>query len=340
MTVEEYLASKFRELKVPGLACSISYRGKISDYSFGKGDLELDVPLNRESLFNVASVAKLITVVSVFKLIETNKLNLRTNIGQLLPDLPRNWKAIRIDQLLTHSSGIKNYTDPAEYWAECQLDVSRSRILEYVAHADLEFEPGTRWKYSNTGYYLLGLIVEKLSGKDYFDFCKELFDSYKPGLTILPTDDRIEIPGRVYGYTQKDGEIVKTPYYSNSGTFAAGGFSVVLHDFIDFESAIFAGKVLNNESLNEITHPHLKDDGHYLKSPDPAFDFSMTKGLFRFENSGKPFLAHRGEIFGFTAEYRRMIKDDFSIIVATNADWEFESAVIIDEVYRLISSLN
>jgi D-alanyl-D-alanine carboxypeptidase len=338
MKVEQYLAYQFKQLEVPGLACSISYRGQIEDYSFGKGDLGLDVPVHNRSLFNLASVAKLITVVGIFKLIEANKLNLRTKVGELLSGLPLAWNAIRIDQLLTHSSGIKNYTDAAEYWTECHLDVPKSRIIEYVADAEEEFKPGTRWKYSNTGYYLLGLIIEKLSGKDYYDYSKGLFDSYKPGLTILPTDDRIVIPERVSGYTRKEGEFVKTSYYSNSGTYAAGGFSAALHDFIDFESALFAGRVLNPSSLHEITNPHVKDDGFDLESPDPAFNFSMTKGLFRFENSGNPYLAHRGEIFGFTAEYRRMVNDDFSMLVAINSDSEFNSADMIDEVYKLVSS--
>ncbi len=337
MGPEEYLAFKFRQLKVPGFGCGISYKGKITGYYFGKSDLQLDLPVSSRSIFNIASVGKMITVACIFKLIEAKKFDLHTSIGQLLPDLPSDWDAIRIDHLLTHSSGIKNYTDAAEYWNEYHLDVPKSRIIGYVKDAGPEFAPGTRWKYSNTGFYLLGLIIEKISGKEYFEFCSELICSYRPGLKIIPTDDRKKIPGRVTGYIQQGEKLIQPPYYSNSGTFSAGGFSAVLHDFIDFESALFNGKILTDKSLQAMIHAHLKDDGSQLKSPHPAFDFSMTKGLFRFENSGKPYLAHRGEIFGFTAEYRRMINDDFSIVLAVNADCELDSGGIIDEVYRLMS---
>lgn len=337
MGAEEYLALKFQQLNLPGFACSISYRDKITDYYFGKSDTELDEAVSGRSVFNIASVAKLITVACVFKLIEANKFGLHTTLGELLPDIPRAWQSVRIEHLLSHSSGIKNYTDIAEYWSECHLDVPKSRIIEYVQDTDLQFEPGSRWRYSNTGFYLLGFIIENISGKNYFEYAAELISSYKSGLMIIPTDDRKLIEGRVSGYTLKDGNRVKPPYYSNSGTYSAGGFSAILHDFLDFETGLFNGNVLNNESLQAIIQPFKKADGTALRSPDPAFDFSMTHGLFRFEGL-KPYLAHRGEMFGFTAEYRRMINEDFSVILAANTDCEFDSAEILNEVYRLITS--
>lgn len=338
MGAEEYLAFKFRQLNLPGLACSVSYRGEITDYYFGKSDVQLDLPLNDRSIFNIASVGKLISIACIFKLIEANKLGLHTSIGEVLPNLPSVWNIVRIEHLLSHSSGIKNYTDSAEYWNECRLDVPKSRILDYVKGANLEFEPGNRWKYSNTGFYLLGLIVEHISGKSYFDFAHELIAGYKPGLMIIPTDDRKVIAGKICGYTQKDKELIKSPYYSNSGTFSAGGFSAVLHDFIDFEAALFTGKVLSDESLQTIARPYAKADGSLLRSPDPASGFAMTHGLFRFENSGRPYLAHRGEIFGFTTEYRRYMDDGFSMIVSANTDSEFDSNEIINEAYNLMKN--
>ncbi|WP_276347004.1 serine hydrolase domain-containing protein [Daejeonella sp. JGW-45] len=335
MSAGEYLAYKFGELDLPGLSCSVSYSGNITDYNFGVGDLQTGKPVDEQSVFNIASIGKLITIVSVFKLIEGGRFNLSTPLVDLLHDLPAGWNRVQVGHLLSHSSGIKNYTDAPEYWNEYHLDVPRSRIISYVADAKPKFAPGTQWGYSNTGFYLLGLIIERISGKGYFEFCTELIRSYRPGLMIIPTDDRIVNPQRVRGYTRQAGKIIQPPYYSNSGTFSAGGFSAVLHDFIDFESAIFRGEVLSDLSLKAIIQPYLPEDGSSIKSPDDKFDFVMTNGMFRFENSGRPYLAHRGEIFGFTSEYRRMIKDDFSIILAANADWEFDSGAIIEEVYRL-----
>ncbi len=338
MSVGEYLTSQFSRLSLPGLSCSVSYRGEIADYHFGTSDLQTGTPVSDKSIFNIASVGKLITAVCILKLIEDNKFKLDTAIGELLSDLPSGWNAVEIGHLLTHSSGLKSYTDKAEYWSEYHMDVPKSRIIEYVQDADLQSEPGSQWSYSNTGFYLLGLIIEKVTAQDYFRYALDLVGSCKSGLTIIPTDDRLEIPGKVTGYTQKDGELIKPPYYSNSGTFAAGGFSANLHDFIDFENSLFSGKIISDTSLNKIIQPYRKKDGSILRSPDPVFDFAMTHGLFRFENSGRPFLAHRGEIFGFTTEYRRMIDDDFSMIISTNSDHEFNSSEIINEVYKLMQN--
>ena len=110
------------------------------------------------------------SAVEVLRLVETGWLTLDTALGDLLEDLPEPWRGVRIVHLITHSSGIKNYTDTPEYWKEVQDDVSRDRILQYVRDYPLAFERGTRWTYSNTGFYLLGLVSEGVSGKGYYDF--------------------------------------------------------------------------------------------------------------------------------------------------------------------------
>lgn len=335
--VDEFLASKFKELSLPGLSCCIAYNNQVTTFNYGVGDLEYAVPVDDYSIFNIASVGKLLTTVCVFRLIDQGRLRLDTCLGDLL-FIPQNWRSIQVSHLLSHSSGIKNYTDVPEYWTESQLDVAPERIIEYVSNAQLEFQPGTHWRYSNTGYYLLGLIVEQLSGMDYFDFAAQVIAGYKSGLKIIRTDDRQIMSGRVTGYVYDGHGIVKPPYYSNSGTFSAGGFSASLTDFIHFENALFNGKVLSNTSLNLIKEPYIQDDGSYLSSPDEELTFKMTHGLFRFDSAGMTYLAHGGEIFGYKTEYMRAPDKNFSVILGTNLSCNFDSLKMLDKVYHLTTA--
>ncbi|MES3017892.1 MAG: serine hydrolase domain-containing protein [Bacteroidota bacterium] len=335
MTVYEYLNSRFPKLGVPGLSCCISYQNKLSTFNFGYSDIATQKPIDDRSIFNIASIGKLITSACILKLVEKGTCTLNTCVGELLPEIPGNWKSVKISHLMSHSSGIPNYTDVPEYWKESHLDVPKQRILDYVKNSELDFESGSRWKYSNTGFYLLGLIIEKISGLNYFDFAKSLVASWKTGLEILKTDDRVVFPDKVTGYSFTSDKFIIPSYYSNSGTFSAGGFSARLQDFLDFETALFNGKILNASSLHVLITPFLNVDGSVLNGTDRVLDFAMTHGLFRFAKKGKVQVAHGGEILGYKSEYMRVVDDNFSVILATNADCNFKSLEMLDKVYDL-----
>lgn len=335
MGIEEYFEQRFVQLALPGLSCSFGFGEQIQSYAYGLSDIESKRSLDVNSIFNIASVGKLITSVCILKLAEENSFTLNTPITELLSKIPSKWNSVKISHLLTHSSGIINYTDVPDYWAECSLDVPKARILEYVNDRDLTFEPGSNWKYSNTGFYLLGMIIEKVSKLDYFDFALKLISECRPGLKILKTDDRLNSPRKVTGYLRKGDEFVRPPYYSNSGTFSAGGFSATLHDFLEFERALFNGEILSKGSLAMLTQPFLKEDGSVLSGPDVKLKFEMTHGLFRFRRSGRTQLAHGGEIMGFKTDYMRMVDADFSAIVSANTDTDFDGLEMLNEIYDL-----
>jgi D-alanyl-D-alanine carboxypeptidase len=338
MNTQQYLESKFKELNLVGLACAISFDNKITGYNYGMASRELHQPVVDDSIFNIASVGKLFTVISVLKLIELQKLRLNSQVGEVLKDVPSAWKNIRVEHLLSHSSGIRNYTDMPDYWLECKEDVSRERILEYVANEPLQFEPGTLWKYSNTGFYLLGLIIEQITGYDYFEFVEQIITGSNPDLKIVRTDHNDLIKERVTGYQQIDGVIERAPYYSSSGTFSAGGFSASLKDFIRFENGLFNGEVLDISSMKILLESFRKEDGKTLRSPDPDFEFEMGYGLFKFKRNGKTQFAHRGEIYGFCTEYMRVLEDNFSVIISTNLESGSGLNQMVNEVYDVVVS--
>lgn len=337
MNVQNYLENKFNTGNYVGLSCAISHKNKISQFNFGKSNLEYDISVTDSSIFNIASVGKLLTAVSILKLVEEDKINLKTNVGEILKDIPEAWKNIQVDHLLSHSSGIKNYTDSPEYWAECRLDVSRKRILEYVWDAPLHFEPGTQWRYSNTGFYLLGLVIEEISKLNYFEFAGQIISGYNDALRIIPTNYSEIVKDRVQGYELSGEKILNSLYYSPSGSYSAGGFSAALKDFIQFENALFNGEILESSFVELLGQPFIKTDGEILRSPDRVHDFEMAHGLFKFIKKGKIHLAHRGEIFGFSTVYMRVPEDNFSLIISTNLHDREELTELGDKVYELVA---
>lgn len=326
------LSEKFATNRWVGMGCAVVEKGLIASYSFGIADIAGNIPVEERSLFDIASVGKLFTTVAILRLIESGRLTMDTALGDLLEDLPAPWREVRIVHLLTHSSGIKNYTDTPGYWKEVQDDVPRDRILQYVQAYPLEFEPGTRWAYSNTGFYLLGLVTEALSGSGYFDFVRGLIEGCRPGLRISPTGDTRPISTMVTGYHLAHGMPVEAGYYSNRGTFSAGGFSASLPDFIEFENALFSGRILNRSSLALITRSYEMPDGEILRSSDPDFGFEMTHGLFKFHKNGMAILAHRGETMGFSSCYKRIPEKDIAVIIAVNTTDVSAVDRLVDEV--------
>jgi len=321
-----------------GIGCAVTCGENVFSYAVGQADREQSAPLEKESAFNIASVGKLFTITAIFKLIESGKLRLDMPLEELLVNIPPQWNKVNITQLLTHSSGIKNYTEMPDYWKECTVDVPRERILEYVQALPLEFHPGTQWKYSNTGFFLLGLIIEAVSGKEYFDFVLNMISHDNPKLRIFPTNDRKAIPGCSTGYYLQNGTIEKAPYYSNAGTFSAGGFSANLLDFMTFEKSLFSGCILGQQSIEMISMPFKKQNGETLQSPEDIPHFQMTHGLFKFNRNELSVLAHRGETVGFSSCYKRIPQRNMAVIVCANTSGALQIDQIADDILDIVSS--
>ncbi len=260
----------------------------------------------------------------VFKLIENGCFGLESTLGDLLPEIPERWSKAEITHLLSHSSGIKNYTDPKQYWKETQLDVPKERILEYVWAEPMEFDPGEKYKFCNTGYYLLGLIIEKFSNQSYFDFVNSELLSRTD--KIVPTDTRVVLQNRAVGYRRSKltRKLTKVEYYSNSGTFSAGGFSASVRGFLEFERALFGGKIISPESLKSLMKVGLSNDGEELAELNVKYDFRMAHGVFVFKNGlmadGKYQIGNAGNTTGFSSSYIRLPSEDLSASVACNTE--------------------
>ena len=244
----------------PGGVVLIMKDGKvIFRKAYGLASVELEVPMQPDRVFRIGSITKQITAAAVLKLAEDGKVDLSAPISRYLFELPKAWETVTVEQLLNHTAGIPNHTETQTYRIRMREDLSPTQLLEaYVARLPLDFEPGSKYHYSNTGYILLGMLIEKTSGQTYGDFLhKRLFEPL--GLKRLRYGSETElIPGMVPGYTTGSRP---APYRSTTQAFASGGLVSTADDLARWLQFLYGGKVLKHESLARMLTPLRLRDG-------------------------------------------------------------------------------
>jgi CubicO group peptidase (beta-lactamase class C family) len=332
--MKELLSKELEQLRCTGAGVAVTKGAEQRHFTFGKAHLDYDLDVTESSVFDIASISKLFTTTLVFKLVEENKISLDTPVIDVLNHLPTQWKGVTVRHLLTHSSGLPNYTSTALYWKETRLDVPKERILAYVSDMDLCFEPGLKWEYNNTGFYLLGLLLEALEQQSFFTVVQDkLFTPL--GITVIyPTNHYTTIPHRVKGYSKGQKGFQPAEYYSHSGTYSAGGFSADLTSFLAFENALFAGKIISQNSLAQLLTPYAYRDKEGMRD----LPFQMCHGLFLFRYRDKKVFAHAGSIMGFSSAYLRVYEEDVAMIIAVNTG-DIDASVLTNILYKVYDVL-
>ena len=258
---------------------------------FGLAQRELGVPAAPGQVFRIGSITKQFTAAAVMSLVEGGQVTLDAQISRYLEDLPEAWRPVTVEQLLNHTSGIPSYTDDPAYMSHIREDLPGRKLLETTVFArPLDFAPGTQWRYSNSGYYLLGLLIEKVSGKDYAAYLQARF--FGPlGLRSFRYGTETEfLPGMASGYTRGGKPAL---YMSMTQPFAAGSLVGTAEDLARWTLALHAGKVVSPESLRRMTTPARTADG---KTQPYGF------GLAWRESLGRRLVGHDGRIPGFTSQ--------------------------------------
>jgi D-alanyl-D-alanine carboxypeptidase len=321
--------------RTAGVAVGVVRGGQlVFNRSYGVANLELNEPVNASTVFRLASVTKQFTAASVLLLVEQHKLSPDDKLAKYYPDFPRG-EQVTIRQLLNHTSGIRDY---AEVLSE---ELGRTRptgpqFVKRIAELGYDFDPGTMWNYSNSGYFLLGQIIEKVSGASFADFTRaNLFD--RLGMMQTAVDDEAQVvPFRASGYTvAKDARAgyVNAPFISMAVVYAAGATHSTVADLAKWNVALYGGKVLSAESFRTMTAPALLNSGKlggtakYQKAgaparPDnPAFgprEYGM--GLHLGSLDGHRLIGHEGGIFGFNTIVETYPDDGFTTIVLANTN--------------------
>ncbi|HEX9901554.1 MAG TPA: serine hydrolase domain-containing protein, partial [Acidobacteriota bacterium] len=207
----------------PGAAVLVKKGGQVLfRRGYGLANLELNVPVEPDMVFRLGSITKQFTAVAVLMLAEQGKLSLQDDLSKFLPDFPTQGRTITIEHLLTHTSGIKSYTEIPGWLSLWRKDMSVKEIIDLFRNVPLEFEPGQRWKYSNSGYILLGAVIEKISGQAYEDFIrKNIFEPLGLAHSCYDRMARI-IPRRVPGYSLGRAGFENAQFISMTQPYAAG----------------------------------------------------------------------------------------------------------------------
>jgi len=301
----EYLAAVEKIDRFSGTVL-IARDGKpILSKGIGMANREWDIPNTPATAMRLGSVTKQFTSAAIMLLQERGKLSTSDLICKYISECPAAWEPITIRQVLTHTSGIPNYTDAPDFAKKAILPISTSDLLVDYKSKPLDFAPGEKFNYSNSGYHLLGLIVEKASGKSYKDFLQEnIFTPLGLNDTGYDSHENI-IKHRAAGYTRKGEGFVNAAYMDMLIPFAAGALYSTTEDLLKWDQALYTDKLLTQKSRDEM--------------------FTPAKGTYAYGwNVGKRgnhrSISHGGGIYGFATQIARYPDDRVTVIVLSNVE--------------------
>lgn len=305
--LDTFVETQMHTQKVPGIAIAVLRNGKIVvAKGYGWANVELNVPVTTETMFQSGSVGKMFTAAAVMTAVEQGKMDLNDPVSKYLPDAPASWHPITIRQMLTHTSGLPNAG--ADF--DLRRDYTDDELVKTFYPMTLDFEPGARWSYSNTGYQLLGILVKKATGQSYLDILGT--HVFKPlGMkTARAVNDADIVPNRSAGYQLVDGELKNQDWVSMFNPTGDGSLYLSLDDMIAWARGVEKGAALSSNSWKQIYTPVRLNSG----KPYP-YGF----GWFLDEAGGHPRYYHSGSWQGFRTFYSRYLGDDLSVILLANS---------------------
>lgn len=309
--IDSLLTQLFKDKNGPGGEFLVSKEGKIIyQKSFGKANLELDVNLSTENIFQIGSISKQFTAISILVLEEKGKLNVNDPIAKYIPDYPKGDK-ITIHHLLTHTSGIKDFTKMKSLRDISQKEMTPKMMVDFFKNEPTDFDPGEKFDYNNSGYILLGYIIELVSGEKYEEFIqKNIFD--KAGMTnSYYASDRKIILKRAYGYQKKENGYVNKTQISFSVPFSSGALMSTVGDLLKWQNALNQNLILHPKTLEKAFTKHKLNNGQEL---------TYGYGWHIIDVDGTQIRKHGGSIFGFKAMGVYIPSEDIYVIGLSNCD--------------------
>ena len=296
----------------PGLSIAV-LRGSdtLVMKGYGFADVQTHRPATASTVYRIGSITKQFTSSAIMQLVERGKLSLDDDISKYLPDVPEHGQKITVRELLNHTSGIHSYTSKKEWAARWSEDLTPRQVVAFVDADSLDFAPGTRFLYNNTGYMLLGMIIEKVSGESYASYLQHsLFTPL--GLTSTsycqnhPTDAAFAA-----GYSADSSGVKPATYLSMTHPFSAGALCSNVRDVAKWQRALAGGRVVNANSYRLMSMSDTTANGQ-----PTHYGFGLANGTIE----GKPWIGHTGGINGFTTATIYLPADRVDVVVFTNAE--------------------
>lgn len=294
----------------PGAAVLVMKDGKpLLRKGYGLADLELGVPVRPDMVFRLGSITKQFTAVGILMLVAEGKVGLDDEITRFLPDFPTHDQKITVENLLTHTSGVKSYTEMPAWLQLWRKDFTLPELIDFFKNEPLQFHPGEKWEYDNSGYVLLGAILEKASGRSYAEFVRQrIFEPLGMKHSFYGADQPI-IPGRVSGYEKRDAGWVNAPYLSMTQPYAAGALLSSVDDLALWNTALDTDKLVPQALLARAWTPYRLKNG---KSTGYGYGWAL------WQLEGRRVVEHDGGINGFATSALRLPEDHVYVAVLTN----------------------
>ena len=304
-----YVREEMQRQHIPGLALLVSRGGKtVRAEGFGLANVELQVAVKPETVFQSGSVGKQFTATAVMMLVEDGRVGLDDPLTKYFPDAPASWKEVTVRQLLSHTGGFGDYPDKFDF----RKDWTEAELLTLVEGIPLAYPPGTKWDYSNLGFLTLGILIHRVTGEFYGDFLQQrIFQPLGMRTTRIISEADI-VPNRAAGYRLVKGELKNQEWVAPMvNTTADGSLYFSILDLAKWDAALYTEKLLTRSSFDQMWTP-VK-----LKNGQPNKD-GYGFGWFIGERHGHRVISHDGAWQGFKTAIARYVDDQLTVVVLAN----------------------
>jgi CubicO group peptidase (beta-lactamase class C family) len=306
-----YVKSEMEHQHIPGLALLVSRGGKIVQAEgFGLSNVELQVPVKPETVFQSGSVGKQFTATAVMILVEEGKVGLEDPLTKYFPHAPASWKEVTVRELLSHTAGFGDYPEKFDF----RKDWTEAEELKLIESIPLAYPPGTKWEYSNLGYLTLGILIHRVTGEFYGDFLQQrIFHPLDMQTTRIISEADI-IPNRAAGYRLVKGELKNQEWVAPLiNTTADGSLYFSILDLAKWDAALYTEKLLKRSSLDQMWTPAKLKNGQPNKQ-GYGFGWSIS------DRHGHHVISHDGAWQGFKSAIARYVdkNDQLTVVVLAN----------------------
>ncbi|HEY6485157.1 MAG TPA: serine hydrolase domain-containing protein [Candidatus Cybelea sp.] len=317
--IDSFVTTEMARSHVPGAAVGIYSRGNVLlAKGYGFANLELNVPVKPETVFQSGSVGKQFVSAAIMMLVEEGRVSLDDSITKYFPGASASWKPIRVKNLLSHTSGLAEYESPERTGPKgpfyLRLDYTESQLLHKIEALPIENPPGAKWNYRNTNYVLLGFLIRRVTGMFYADYlAKRIFKPLGMNSTRLISDADI-IPNRAAGYQWEDDALKNQDWVSPTFNSTADGalyFNIL--DLAKWDAALYTTELLKQSSLDEMWTVYTLNDGKPNEG-NYGFGWEITA------QNGHRLIEHGGAWQGFTSQISRYPNDSLTVVVLANSD--------------------
>jgi CubicO group peptidase (beta-lactamase class C family) len=315
---------------IAGMSVAVARGGRVVHAKgYGYADLENELPASVDTIYHVGSITKQFTAAAVMQLVDKGKVRLDSLVTAYIRDYPTRGQSVTIESLLNHTSGVKNFTTLRSWWRTMTVEMTPDEVMDVFRHEPLDFPPGTAFSYSNSGYILLGLVIERVTGKPFGGYLNESLFAPLALESTSYCDDRTLVRNRARGYELTNGSFINADYVSSSQAYAAGAACSNVLDLLKWTRDLSSGRVVSSKSYARMIRPGTLKDGDQIE-----YGYGLAVNYLEQHHR----ISHVGGTLGFAGQIANYDGDDLTIVVLSNTEGAKVASVEAD-IARLMLGL-